>query len=105
MEVETRVVAATLKVLGLDSIDGEPNDRSMPASLVDSSTDSKKAFLKSLSLNVIDKQQKLLLMLKKKSKLMWASYPMANFRVDFLAARKPLPMMANVGRHMRKPMV
>ena len=55
MEVETRVVAATLKVLGLDSIDGEPNNTSIPPSLVDSSTDSKKAFLKSLSLNVIDK--------------------------------------------------
>ena len=55
MEIETRVVAATLKVLGLDSIDGEPNNTSMPASLVDSSTDTKKGFLKSLSLNVIDK--------------------------------------------------
>ena len=55
MEVETRVVAATLKVLGLDSIDGEPNSTSMPASLVDSSTDTRKKFLKSLSLNVIDK--------------------------------------------------
>ena len=42
MEVETRAVAATLKVLGIDSVDGEPDDVLMPAGLVDSSTDRKK---------------------------------------------------------------
>ena len=55
MEVETRVVAATLKVLGLDSIDGEPDEVSMPLSLMDSSTVAKKTFLNSLSLDVVDK--------------------------------------------------
>ena len=46
MEVETRVVAATLKVLGLDSIDGEPDNASMPTTLADSSTATRKNSLK-----------------------------------------------------------
>ena len=41
--------------LGLDSMEGEPNDIVLPASLHESSTDTKKSFLKNVSLKVVDK--------------------------------------------------
>lgn len=55
MEVEARVVAATLSVLALDSLDGEPTEEVLPSSLKYSSEKTIKTFVTDLSLKVVDK--------------------------------------------------
>ena len=56
MEVEARVVAATLTILGINSLDDQPAEEcALPSSLQDSSVKSKRHFVKELSLKVVDK--------------------------------------------------
>ena len=55
LEVESRVIAATLNVLGLSSLDGEPTDDVLLSLLRNSSLKTKRTFVKDLSLKVVDK--------------------------------------------------
>lgn len=54
MEIEARVVAATLEILELSQIDGKPQEI-MPANLEEATPSTKKEFLKELSFSIVDK--------------------------------------------------
>ena len=54
MEIEARVVAATLKILELSQIDGKPQ-QIMPANLEEATPSTTKGFLKELSFSIVDK--------------------------------------------------
>ena len=56
MEVEARLVAATLNVLQISSLDGMPAESILPSSLTDKDTlaQTRREFMKQLSLKVVD---------------------------------------------------
>ena len=54
MEIEARVVAATLKILELSQIDGKPQ-QILPANLEEATPSTTKGFLKELSFSTVDK--------------------------------------------------
>ena len=54
MELESRVLAATLTVLHLDKLDDQPEEDILPRTIANASRADKKQFLRKLSVTVVD---------------------------------------------------
>ena len=54
MELESRVLAATLTVLHLDKLDDQPEEDILPCTIANASRADKKQFLRKLSVTVVD---------------------------------------------------
>ena len=55
MEVEARVIAATLDHMNLTTINDKPSEDILPSTLIDDTSEVQKQFLKSLVCNIVDK--------------------------------------------------
>lgn len=55
LEIDARIIAATLNLLGLQSLDGIPTEDIIPTAIKESSLHARKMFLKELCFKVVDK--------------------------------------------------
>ncbi len=54
LEVESRVIAAVLEILQMNSLDDVPSERQLPPNLKDSTAKEKKLFLEKLAMVIVD---------------------------------------------------
>lgn len=55
MEIDARILAATLNLLGIQSLEGVPAESVLPSAIKEASLATRKAFLKDLSFKIVDK--------------------------------------------------
>ena len=55
LEINARIIAAALNLLGLRSLEGIPDESALPATMKEASLQTRKAFLKDLCFQVVDK--------------------------------------------------
>ena len=111
MEIEARVVAATLDFMQITSLDDTPPEDVLPLSLVDATAETQKKFLKDLAFQIVDTYvvnetniNALMEELQKKRRADVGVLADGRFGAGFLVAQSLLPLMVKDVLRMRRPM-
>ena len=112
MEIESRVLAATLDFMEITSLDDSSSDNVLPSSLHNSPAPVQQKFLKDLASNVVDTYivnevniNNLKKSCRKSVVLMFVFLPMVVLVAGFLVAQSLLPLMERVVSDTKRPMV
>jgi hypothetical protein len=111
LEIDARIIAAALNLLGLRSLEGIPDESALPAAMKEASLQTRKAILQDLCFQVVDKldlredeMNQLISKLEKEKEADVVMLQMVASLADILVAKNHLLVMVRLERITRRHM-